>query len=609
MSLKQEIETWVEALDYYDSGEYHKALEIFESTADTSKIFFNIGMIHATLGEHESAVEAYTQAVRLDSFLAVAYFQMGVSNFLLGEFQEAMANFNEALLYLRGNTLIDYEQLGLKFKLFSCEVLFNRGLCYIYDQQMELGMKDLEFAAKEKQVEDHNVIDDAIQEQADGYTVFSVGVGVLYRPNESKVRNVKAKDYLGKARLVAASDAQNAFTGFSGAVVKKTELKQTNATDDRPPNEISFAASNLVRTDLQSRRQSQLNAGSSYTPLSNPVSAKLRNERPSFPPTPPPENEFTPSKPVRANTVAPGMGSRSTGLRNEAQYHDRGGPRDQSRDRGRYDAPEGYGPLRRNQTTHVPSMESRHAYSERSSPRMGAPQQQSRGPPPRGYDPRGPPPREYREDPRLQQQRAPSRGPQTDYLDEIQSNPYADDIHKYGEPRRERDSPRGAPPSQGSQGNVRRGAPGSGSLNRDQQQNRRGPPPAQSRGGRYDEDEQYASDALEGSEFEEDGFEMVKPTRSVRQEIRKIQVKAHLNDEIRRILVPANVEYDDFISRLREKFASRKNLRCKVVDEDGDGMITVSDQEDLDMAISSAKKEARRLGVEHGKIEIWLQEH
>lgn len=146
---------------------------------------------------------------------------MGVSNFLIGEFGEAMANFNEALLYLRGNTLIDYEQLGLKFKLFSCEVLFNRGLCYVYAGQLDQGMQDLEFAAKEKQVEDHNVIDDAIREKADGYTVFSVGVGVLYRPNESKVRNVKTKDYLGKARLVAASDAGNAFTGFSGAVVKQ----------------------------------------------------------------------------------------------------------------------------------------------------------------------------------------------------------------------------------------------------------------------------------------------------------------------------------------------------------------------------------------------------
>ena len=112
-------------------------------------------------------VDAYARATRLDSFLAVAYFQMGVSNFLLGEFTEAMANFNEALLYLRGNTLIDYDQLGLAFKLYSCEVLFNRGLCYIYDQQLELGMKDLEFAAKEKQVEDHNVIDEAIREQAE----------------------------------------------------------------------------------------------------------------------------------------------------------------------------------------------------------------------------------------------------------------------------------------------------------------------------------------------------------------------------------------------------------------------------------------------------------
>ena len=112
-------------------------------------------------------VEAYARATKLDSFLAVAYFQMGVSNFLLGEFAQAMANFNEALLYLRGNTLIDYEQLGLKFRLYSCEVLFNRGLCYIYNGEEELGMKDLEYATKEKQVEDHQVIDEAISERAE----------------------------------------------------------------------------------------------------------------------------------------------------------------------------------------------------------------------------------------------------------------------------------------------------------------------------------------------------------------------------------------------------------------------------------------------------------
>lgn len=115
---------------------------------------------------HEQ-VDCYQRAVRLDQYLAVAYFQQGVSNFLMGDFEEALANFNDTLLYLRGNNNIDYEQLGLKFKLYSCEVLFNRGLCYIYLQQRDAGLQDLSFAAKEKVVPDHDVIDEAINEAAE----------------------------------------------------------------------------------------------------------------------------------------------------------------------------------------------------------------------------------------------------------------------------------------------------------------------------------------------------------------------------------------------------------------------------------------------------------
>lgn len=112
-------------------------------------------------------VDCYQRSVGLDRYLAIAYFQQGVSNFLLGDFEEALANFNDTLLYLRGNTSIDYEQLGLRFRLYSCEVLFNRGLCYIYLQQVEPGMKDMQFAAREKVTEDHDVIEDAIRENAD----------------------------------------------------------------------------------------------------------------------------------------------------------------------------------------------------------------------------------------------------------------------------------------------------------------------------------------------------------------------------------------------------------------------------------------------------------
>jgi len=80
-----------------------------------------MGLIYATLGEHETAVEQFMAATRLDNFLAVAsvtplshsplpvhsttssYFQCGVSNFLLGRYDLSSKDFDEALLFLRGN--------------------------------------------------------------------------------------------------------------------------------------------------------------------------------------------------------------------------------------------------------------------------------------------------------------------------------------------------------------------------------------------------------------------------------------------------------------------------------------------------------------------------
>jgi hypothetical protein len=55
---KQEIETWVAALNHYDNNEFDEALKQFDGISDTSKILFNCGVIHATLGEHEKAVRA-----------------------------------------------------------------------------------------------------------------------------------------------------------------------------------------------------------------------------------------------------------------------------------------------------------------------------------------------------------------------------------------------------------------------------------------------------------------------------------------------------------------------------------------------------------------------
>jgi hypothetical protein len=57
----------------------------------------------------------------------------------------------------------------------------------------------MEEAGNEKATDEHSVIDDAIQDRGEGYTVFSIPVGVLYCLSASKLKNAKTKDYMGKA--------------------------------------------------------------------------------------------------------------------------------------------------------------------------------------------------------------------------------------------------------------------------------------------------------------------------------------------------------------------------------------------------------------------------
>jgi tetratricopeptide (TPR) repeat protein len=73
-----------------------------QAIADTSKILFNMGIIHATLGEHEQALARFDQALSLDPFFAVALFQSGVSSFLLGRYEAARRDFDEALAVSAG---------------------------------------------------------------------------------------------------------------------------------------------------------------------------------------------------------------------------------------------------------------------------------------------------------------------------------------------------------------------------------------------------------------------------------------------------------------------------------------------------------------------------
>jgi hypothetical protein len=78
------------------------------------------------------------------------------------------------ILTIDANTCRNYEQLGLNFRLFSAEVLFNKGLTRIYLGHTQAGLADMEMALQDKATDEHNVIGDAIRDRGDGYTVFSI---------------------------------------------------------------------------------------------------------------------------------------------------------------------------------------------------------------------------------------------------------------------------------------------------------------------------------------------------------------------------------------------------------------------------------------------------
>ncbi|KAF8178513.1 hypothetical protein K438DRAFT_1843854 [Mycena galopus ATCC 62051] len=287
MSLKAELEKWVAALEAYDAEppNFETALSFFSDIADSSKILTNMGLIYAALGEHETAVERFIDATGLDPYLAVAYFQCGVSNFLLERYELAHKDFEEAYLYLRGNENIRYAQLGLDFSLYPAEVLFNQAVCLIYMGRVDDGMACMEEAKRIKATDEHKVIDEAIAVRGEGFTVFSIPVGVLYRPPGNKVKNLKAKDYLGKARLVNSSDARDMDIGFSGMnrlqqgitptgifIDGETGLARSNTRAPRLQNNDDGAAA-LGRSKTTLNVVSRPSGGDSDRALSRPVPA------------------------------------------------------------------------------------------------------------------------------------------------------------------------------------------------------------------------------------------------------------------------------------------------------------------------------------------------
>ncbi|NXR64610.1 NCF2 factor, partial [Rhadina sibilatrix] len=231
MSLVETIRLWQEGVCAADRKEWGAALDAFTAVQNPpAKICFNIGCIQLVLGKLEEAEEAFTRSIGCDKHLAVAYFQRGTAFYRRQNHGKAIEDFKEALAQLRGNQLIDYKILGLRYRLFACEILCNIALVYASMENWEKAEEHLTQAISMKSEPQHKKIDkamEAILVRRSSFRDFSVlqkqkccelvaiPAGKLFRPNEKQVAQLEKRDYLGKAMVVASVVDKDNFSGFA----------------------------------------------------------------------------------------------------------------------------------------------------------------------------------------------------------------------------------------------------------------------------------------------------------------------------------------------------------------------------------------------------------
>ena len=111
---------------------------------------------------------------------------------------------------------------------------------------------------------------------------------------------------------------------------------------------------------------------------------------------------------------------------------------------------------------------------------------------------------------------------------------------------------------------------------------------------------------------------------SKRTELKRVRIKVHSPEDTRYIMMnisPAmggngGIDFGEFESKIREKFGVKSQLKIKMreVDSDpesGDGMpqgdmITMGDQDDLEMLLGAVRSAARKERSEMGKLEVWI---
>uniref|UniRef100_A0A3B5AZB2 NADPH oxidase activator 1-like n=1 Tax=Stegastes partitus TaxID=144197 RepID=A0A3B5AZB2_9TELE len=197
------LRLWDESVQAVDAKDWKSALAKLEQiTEPTSRTFFNSASAHLGLGQLDLAMRALDFSISKDERLAVGFFQRAAVMMQINRLEEALSDCVWTQKHMRGNVVIDYKQLGLRFKLYSWQVLYNAAAVYCRMGQWEQARDVLLSASQEKGGRGTN-IEAALDSIANKEVLapLLVPVDVVFRPRKQDVEQLKQRDFLGKPKV------------------------------------------------------------------------------------------------------------------------------------------------------------------------------------------------------------------------------------------------------------------------------------------------------------------------------------------------------------------------------------------------------------------------
>ncbi|XP_056274347.1 NADPH oxidase activator 1 [Pseudoliparis swirei] len=218
------LQLWHEAVQAVDSRAWPAALAKLQQISEpTSRTLFNAASAHLVLGQLDRALEALDLTISKDQRLAVGFFQRAAVMMQVGRLEDALSDCIWAQKHMRGNTVIDYRQLGLRFKLHSWQVLYNAAAVYCRMGQWEQAREVLLSASQERGGGRGGTIEVALDSvlEEEVLAPLLVPEDIVFRPRKQDVDQLQQRDFLGKAKVISSVIPNDDFGGFEPLRLQK----------------------------------------------------------------------------------------------------------------------------------------------------------------------------------------------------------------------------------------------------------------------------------------------------------------------------------------------------------------------------------------------------